>query len=116
MVSNSQTIGQRIRDLRDDKGLSLREFASKLKLSPAFVSDVELGRRYPSLEIIQRMASVLGIRNAELEAYDPKPVVEDIKRRTLQMDPELGFLMRGKLKNDEDYEELKKMLRKMGKK
>lgn len=115
-MNNNQTIGQRVRGLRDEKGMTLREFASKLKLSPAFISDVELGRRHPTPEIIQKMALILGVRNDELQAYDPKPVVDDIRRRTLQMDPELGFLMRGKLKNDKDYEELKNLLRKMGRK
>ncbi|WKZ29445.1 MAG: helix-turn-helix transcriptional regulator [Patescibacteria group bacterium] len=110
-MSNNQTLGQRIRELRDEKDLSLRDFAVKLKLSPAFVSDVELGRRYPSEDVIAKMASVLGVKLKDLEAYDPKPVVEEIKRRTLQIDPELGILMRGNLKSDADYEELKKFLR-----
>ncbi len=108
---NNKTIGQRIREIRDGKKISLRDFAIKIKLSPAFVSDVELGRRYPSEEIIQKMASALGVRPTELNAYNPKPVVEEIKRRSLQADPELGFLMRGKLKTDKDFDDLKKYLR-----
>jgi len=110
-MSSNQTLGQRIRELRDAEGMSLRDFAGKLKLSPAFVSDVELGRRYPSSEIIEKMAIALGAKVKELQAHDPKPVVEEIKRRSLQQDPELGYLMRGKLNNDEDYEKLKKFLR-----
>jgi transcriptional regulator with XRE-family HTH domain len=110
-MNNNKTIGQRIRDLRDEKSISLRDFAIKLNLSPAFVSDVELGRRYPSEDIIQKMASALGVKLKELEAYDPKPIVEEIKRRSLQADPELGILMRSDLKTDKDFDALKKYLR-----
>lgn len=39
-----KTLGQRIRELRETKDLSLREFAKQLgDLSAAFLSDVELG-------------------------------------------------------------------------
>lgn len=40
-----QIIAGRLRNLREHEGVSLRDVASKLQLSPAYVSDVELGRR-----------------------------------------------------------------------
>jgi len=111
-MNDNKTLGERIREIRDQRDMTLRDFAIKLGLSPAFVSDVELGRRYPSTEIIQKMALVLGVKIKELEAYDPKPVVEEIKKRSLQLDPELGILMRGTLKTNKDFEQLKDYLRK----
>ncbi len=56
-----QTLGERIRELRAAKDLSLREFAKKLGgMSAAFLSDVELGRLHPSDKVLERMAKVLG--------------------------------------------------------
>lgn len=62
--------------------LSLREFAYKLKLSPAFVSDVELGRRYPSDKVLRNMARILGVTVDKLMEHDTRPPIEDIKRIT----------------------------------
>jgi transcriptional regulator with XRE-family HTH domain len=43
MIENS--LGQRIRELRDKADLSLRELAKKIGISSPFLSDIELGRR-----------------------------------------------------------------------
>ena len=42
-----KTLGERIRELREERDLSLRELAGKIGVSAAFMSDVELNRRYP---------------------------------------------------------------------
>jgi transcriptional regulator with XRE-family HTH domain len=75
-----KTLGERIRELREAKDLSLREFARKLKLSPAFVSDVELGRRYPTDAVLAKMSKILGTTLDELKAYDSRPPLSELKR------------------------------------
>ena len=55
-------IGPYIRKRRDELDLSLREFAKKLDCSPAFISDIELGRRHPSDEVLVEMARVLKVK------------------------------------------------------
>src|SRR5260370_33454329 len=65
-----KTLGQRIRELREAKDLSLREFAKKLGgLSAAFLSDVELGRRHPSDKVLADMARALGTRVDDLRRH-----------------------------------------------
>jgi transcriptional regulator with XRE-family HTH domain len=73
-------LGERIRELREAMDLSLREFATKLGLSAAFVSDIELGRRYPSSKVLSDMAKILGTSVVELQKYDTRAPVEDLKR------------------------------------
>ena len=75
------SIGQFIRQIRDERDLSLREFAKKIDCSPAFVSDVELGRRYPSDEVLATIAKVLGTTPDELKRYDTRPPTEELKRQ-----------------------------------
>ncbi len=76
-----KTLGGHIRELREAKDLSLREFAKKLGgLSAAFLSDVELGRRYPSEKVLTDMAKVLHTSLDDLRSYDLRPLVEDMKR------------------------------------
>ena len=49
-----KTLGVRIRELRDQRDLSLREFARRLgDVSAAHLSDIELGRRYRQWAIFE---------------------------------------------------------------
>lgn len=104
----NKTLGSRIRELREDKDLSLREFAVKLKLSPAFLSDVELGRRYPSSAVLAKMAKHLGTTSEDLEAYDTRSSVSELKRRAYA-DPAWGFAFRRVVESGLTPEELLKL-------
>jgi transcriptional regulator with XRE-family HTH domain len=87
------SLGQYLRELRDKRDISLREFAKKLDCSAAFVSDVELGRRYPSEKVLKDMARVLGVSIDELKERDARPPVEEMKRRAAD-DPRLTLAFR----------------------
>jgi transcriptional regulator with XRE-family HTH domain len=76
----TKTLGQRIRELREQKDLSLRELAKKIGVSAAFLSDVELGRRYPSEKGLLSIAQKLETTLEDLREYDTRPPVEDLKR------------------------------------
>ena len=89
-----KTLGQYIRERREAQDISLREFAKKLgDLSAAFVSDVELGRRFPSEEVLAKMGRILGEKVEDLKKYDSRPPVEDLKRLSAS-DPSFGFALR----------------------
>jgi PTS system nitrogen regulatory IIA component len=59
--------GPTIRLLRQAKGISLREMARKLGVSPAFLSQIEAGRQHkiPKARIVQ-VAEMLGVSDAYL--------------------------------------------------
>jgi transcriptional regulator with XRE-family HTH domain len=88
-----KTLGQSIRELRQEKDVSVRELAKRLSLSPAFLSDIELGRRHPSDEKLTRIARALGTPVEELRKLDTRPAVEDL-RRMANTDPAYGFAFR----------------------
>lgn len=101
-----KTLGQHIRELREEKDISLREFAKKIgDLSAAFVSDVELGRRFPSDDVLGRMAHVLGVRCEELKKYDTRPPVEELKRLAAS-DPTFGLALRRVVEKNFNSEDL----------
>ena|SRR2546426_5638137 len=89
----AQSLGEVIRELREKADLSLRELARKLDISPPFPSDVELGRRYPSQETLEKIAKILKISVEELGKYDHRDSVADLKR-LIQSNPGLGFAFR----------------------
>src|SRR5229473_7842445 len=87
------SLGQRIHELRDKADLSLRELAKKIGVSAPFLSDIELGRRFPSEEILAKLAGALEVSPEELKQYDTRAPIADLKR-LMDSDPKLGFAFR----------------------
>lgn len=54
-----QEVARAIRRARQERKISLRSFAAKLGLSAAYISDIELGRRYPSYETLEKIKKEL---------------------------------------------------------
>jgi transcriptional regulator with XRE-family HTH domain len=75
-------IGPYLRKRRDELDLSLREFAKKLDCSPAFISDIELGRRHPSDKVLIEMARVLKVKAEDLRDMDVRAPIDELKRIT----------------------------------
>ncbi len=73
--------------------MSLRELAKKLDCSPAFISDIELGRRHPSDKVLFEIARILKVKIEELRKMDVRPPTEEIKRIT-QNDPTFALAFR----------------------
>ncbi len=88
-----QSLGQKIKELRDTADLSLRELAKTLGVSAPFLSDVELGRRFPSEEVLAKLATALSVPLEELRQYDSRQPVADLKRM-IESNPGLGFAFR----------------------
>lgn len=87
------TLGQKLRELRDKTGFSLRELAEKVKVTAPFLSDIELGRRYPSDDVLAKLATFLRAPLEELKRYDVREPVADMKR-LMEQNPKLGFAFR----------------------
>jgi transcriptional regulator with XRE-family HTH domain len=87
------SLGQRLHQLRDKADLSLRELAKRVSISPPFLSDIELGRRFPSEEILAKLAAALNVPLEDLKQYDNREPIADLKR-LMDSDPKLGFAFR----------------------
>lgn len=59
-------LGRKIRALRDAKGYSLRAFANKCSMSPSFLSDIELNKSNPSLEMLSIISRELEVSSGDL--------------------------------------------------
>lgn len=91
-MSNT-TLGETIRNLREQADISLRELAKRVEVSAPFMSDVELGRRYPGDDVLGRIAHCLKTDVAELKKFDHRESVADFKR-LLEGNPSLGMAFR----------------------
>ena len=88
-----KTLGERMRELRLERDFSLREFARDLDVSAAFLSDIELGRRYPSDELLGTIARKLRTPVEELRALDHRASIDELRRRAT-VDPQYAFALR----------------------
>jgi len=59
-------VGQRIRDLRRTRAMSLEAVAARTDLSFGFLSQIERGLSSPSLRVLATLADVLGVGLAGL--------------------------------------------------
>jgi transcriptional regulator with XRE-family HTH domain len=108
-----KTLGQRIRELREERDLSLRELAKKLGVSAAFLSDIELDRRHPSDRVLVKIAQLLNTSVDELRTLDTRPAVEELKRLA-RADPAYGFAFRQIVENKLTSQELLDLLARKG--
>ena len=103
-------MGQYIRELRDKRDLSLRELAKELGgLSAAFLSDIELGRRFPSDDVLEKMAAALHTTVSDLRQYDSRPPVEELKKLA-EDNPAYGFALRKIVEKQVTAEEIEQFL------
>ena len=59
--SMAKSFGETIREMREAQEMGLRVAASRLGISPAYLSRIERGReRPPKPELVKRMATLLG--------------------------------------------------------
>lgn len=77
---NKISFGEKVRQLRDAKNLSLRELAAKIDVSAAFLSDVELGKRFPKDSTLALLAEQLDSTSEELKHYDFRDEADSIKK------------------------------------
>lgn len=64
MITND--IGNRIRELRIETGLSQEKFAAKIEMDRTYFAGVELGKRNIAIVNLEKIANGLGVTLSEL--------------------------------------------------
>lgn len=71
----------------------MRQFAGTIGITPAFMSDIELGRRFPSDEVLHKIAAELKVSFADLKSCDVRESLTDL-RKLVQDNEEWGVAFR----------------------
>lgn len=61
MANERKTLGEVVRQARTEKGVSLRQQAGKLGMSPSYLSDIENDRRVPAEPVLESLAELLDL-------------------------------------------------------
>jgi transcriptional regulator with XRE-family HTH domain len=72
-------VGHRVRSLREDQGLSLRELAVRSSVSAPMLSQVERGTTSPTLAVAEKIADGLGLTLSQLLRLDEAPPFEIVR-------------------------------------
>ncbi|WP_304681503.1 helix-turn-helix domain-containing protein [uncultured Clostridium sp.] len=101
--------GEYIKDKRLEKGISLRELASRVGISPSYMSDIEKGRRNaPNKEKVDKIAEVLFYSEEEInKLYDlagesKNYIASDLSSYVMESSNIKYFLRTTKNKNDDN--------------
>jgi transcriptional regulator with XRE-family HTH domain len=97
-MNQATTLGERIRQLRLEKKLSMRALALKAGIkSVAFIADIEKGYRKPAPENLERLAQALETPLEGLRELDDRAPVSEI-RRLVEENPEWAMAFRKMVK------------------
>ena len=58
-------IGEKLKELRERKGLTMRDVAAKIDIDPSYISKIEKGKA-PSLDKLKKLADLYGTTIASL--------------------------------------------------
>ena len=86
-ASDSARLGERLRAQRAERGLSQRELARRLEVSPSLVSQIETGKVQPSVRTLYAMTSQLGISLDDVFPTDAQPLRTDLSARLFRHQP-----------------------------
>lgn len=64
-------IGQLLKDLRDERGWSLREFGLIVGMNKTYLGDIELGNRNPTINSLEKIVAGYGLTVREFFAKMP---------------------------------------------
>jgi transcriptional regulator with XRE-family HTH domain len=91
-VSSGQ-LGERIRGLRRERGLSLDLLAQRSGVSRAMISKLERGEKNPTVVVAAKVAEGLGVSLSQLFGVEERRevIVVPRERRMVMRDPQTGF-------------------------
>ena len=113
------SLGERVRKLRNQKGMELKELAAQAKISVGFLADIESGRSNPSIKTLKKLAEaldtspdylLLGKNGSSIPWYekDTPPTMEDLED-IIRFHPELRLF--GDKLDESKREDLLRILR-----
>ena len=106
---DSRTLGEVIRDARVAAGLSLRELAKRLFITPSYQSDIENDRRVPAEDVLRETATALKLDFDDLMARAGR--FGEQAGRYMRRHPTAGALFRRISESNLPDEALQKLMR-----
>lgn len=98
MSDISKQLGQRIRLLRENLGISQEKLAEKANLNTSFVGQIERGGKKPTLETLEKIVNALDISFEELFAFER----DLIKHKDTLIANKIAFELHGRSQDEQE--------------
>ncbi len=72
-------LGNKIRFFRKLRGLTQEQLAEMVSLEPASLSSIEVGRAFPSLVTLERLANALGIEPVRFFEFSEEKTIDEMR-------------------------------------
>ncbi|WP_422062253.1 helix-turn-helix domain-containing protein [Sphingopyxis sp.] len=59
-------LGRNVRSLREERGWSQEDYADRADIHRTYVSDIERGRRNPTITVVEKLALPFGVTSGQL--------------------------------------------------
>lgn len=86
MKISKNLLGARIKEIRKNKGLSQEQLAENVGIDPKHLSRIEVGKNYPSINTLEKIADSLDIEIKELFEFmhhmSSKELIESLNKLT----------------------------------
>jgi transcriptional regulator with XRE-family HTH domain len=66
MADLQATIGETLRQVREERSRTLKSIAAEAGISVVYLGEIERGKKYPSAPVLERLATALGLELADL--------------------------------------------------
>ena len=69
MSSISKLLGEKVKVLRKNAGLTQEQLAEKAEIDLSYLGRIEMGQENPSLKYLNKLATALGVKVPELTDF-----------------------------------------------
>ena len=82
-MDSNFNVGDRIRDLRTEHGLSQEQLAFNADITPSYLGQIERNQKNPTVKVVERLCQSMGVSLADFFSTSPSP--RDIDPISLQI-------------------------------
>lgn len=80
-----ELLGARVKELRKRKNLSQEKLAEEIGIDPKHLSRIEVGRSYPSINTLEKLASVLDVELKDLFDFAHEAPVDQLRQNLIHL-------------------------------
>jgi len=84
-----ESLGELVQKRREHLGISLRELARRLEISPSMLSLIEREKSSPSPVILGKIGKLFNLSSSDLRKFDTRLRINQLKR-LVEKNPDLG--------------------------
>ena len=79
-MDNKKLLGKRIKEIRKSKGLTQEQLSEMIDIETSSLSGIESGRFYPSLHVLEKIASVFDVELIEFFKFSSVNLPENLDK------------------------------------